>query len=474
MDLYRNILVGSLIGDSTTAKVVLSYLKKSYNSIPVEPSHLINEFGYSIPFHGREDLLLETKKLFDFRWQNRTTRDGTSHKIGIIGGCSGIGKSRALVEIAKSIVKWKIENQWCFQIVISYNNDNPPILDRLLSSASTALAFRILYFSFIAGNKSIHQSFETFVNLFPKMLMVGLTPEIAIQAVELHMYEQCGHSNGVIFIGLDEVDNLLGEEDNRSFMKSTLIALKGVMLIPDKFIFVVIAAKTILPIKSVFDQYGLVPQLLPIKLLRGDQCEKIVEEMVPFSSAEWRSCRAFRTLLADFGSLPRKAEIFLSLVNIKLSEGIALVDIDYETIGCQLIGTSSSFPATVGKLAELAEHLVSDILLATKVKRENIVDVAVNDFTYGELESLGVIALETSIDTHLTVQMPYYQFRALVEIMNGEDPLTKSLRKICNIVQCEEEFGMLSWQTFEDFNVKIEACREMLTSAEKYLTIHLV
>ena len=297
--------------------------------------------------------------------------------------------------------------------------------------------------------------------------MKVLTPEIAIQAIASHLSEQHGHDDGVIFIGLDEVNYLLdsdytGEEEKRAFMKETLVALGSAMLLPDKFVFVVIAATTILPINIVFQQSGLLFEPLPIRLLCGDQCEAIVQEMAASISsahwAEWRTCRAFRTVLADFASMPRKAEQLLSYVNSQLSAGTALVDIDYQFI-CHKLISSFEPSAMVGKLAE---RLVTNIILATHVKRHQVVDDTKSPFTYGELESLGALTLETSIDTLLTVQMPYSQFRALVQLMDGGDLLTKSLRKICNLVQREEEYGMLSWQTFEVLHCNVEACREML------------
>lgn len=79
--------------------------------------------------------------------------------------------------------------------------------------------------------------------------------------------------------------------------------------------------------------------------------------------------------------------------------------------------------------------------------------------TYGELEVLGVIVVETSPDVHPTVQMPYYQFRDLLQFMDGEDPLTVSLRTVCNIVQRQD---FMNWQTLENFHCNIEASREMV------------
>ena len=68
--------------------------------------------------------------------------------------------------------------------------------------------------------------------------------------------------------------------------------------------------------------------------------------------------------------------------------------------------------------------------------------------------------LETSVDTHLTVKMPYSQFRLLVQMMDGSDTLTKSLRKICDHVR--HEGFELCWQNFEDLHCHVEASREML------------
>lgn len=72
------------------------------------------------------------------------------------------------------------------------------------------------------------------------------------------------------------------------------------------------------------------------------------------------------------------------------------------------------------------------------------------------------IALVTSRDTHLTVQMPYSLFCRLVELMDKGDPLTESLMRVCNRTQSQEEYGVLRWQTFENLHSNVEAIREML------------
>jgi hypothetical protein len=456
---------------------ILRYLKEKYDVVPVIPSHLISKFGLSIPLQGREDLLDVTKDLYDERWRNRGTRDRNSHKIGLVGGCSGIGKSRALIEIARSIPQWKGSQQWSFEIVISYNNGNPPEIDRRLfspdsdrRSAPTALALRILYFSFVAGKtgNAFFKSFEDFVHSFPQDLMEMITPQIAIKAITLHLREVHGHADGVIYIGLDELNYLLdsdcdGEAKQRRFLKETIIALGGAMLMPDEFVFTIIAGTTVLPIDIVSQQLGLQIQLLPINLLNSDQCDTIVDRMIPTLSngwQKWRTCRAFRTFLSDFASMPRKAAQLIEYVNEFVNRGTALIDIDYDSLYNKLM--ASLAPPEI--LLIIADEIVSDILLLTPIRRNQIVNTAKSNCTYGLLEELGVIAIETSRDSHLIVQMPYSHFRSLLQCMNGGDPLHKSLRTICNIVRAGD---FLNWQNFEILHCNMEASREMVMARRR-------
>ena len=76
---------------TTTSMKILNHFTDKYDFNPVQPSHLINKFGYSMSLQGRDDLLHETKKLYDTRWGNQSTKDRNVPKVGIIGGCSGMG-----------------------------------------------------------------------------------------------------------------------------------------------------------------------------------------------------------------------------------------------------------------------------------------------------------------------------------------------------------------------------------------------
>ena len=86
----------------------------------------------------------------------------------------------------------------------------------------------------------------------------------------------------------------------------------------------------------------------------------------------WRTCRAFRTLLADFASRPRKAEQLIGYVNDCVHRGTALVDIDYDCIYNKLMATLASFTI----LKKLAHEIVSDNLLLSHVQRDQTVNSA--------------------------------------------------------------------------------------------------
>ena len=159
-------------------------------------------------------------------------------------------------------------------------------------NASTALALRILYFSSLSGKtgNAFRKSFECFAYLFPQCLIELITPEIAIKVITLHLRGVHGHADGVISIGLDEANYFLdsnysydGEAKQRGFLKDTINALGSVMLLPDQFVFTIIASIIVLPIHIICQQSGLSIQPLPISLLSSDQCDTIVDRMITLS-----------------------------------------------------------------------------------------------------------------------------------------------------------------------------------------------
>ena len=74
------------IFEATTSMRILNHLTDKYDFDPVRPSHLINNFGYSMSFQGRDDLLQETKKLYDTRWASAVDAQVSNKRRSVVGG----------------------------------------------------------------------------------------------------------------------------------------------------------------------------------------------------------------------------------------------------------------------------------------------------------------------------------------------------------------------------------------------------
>lgn len=77
-------------------------------------------------------------------------------------------------------------------------------------------------------------------------------------------------------------------------------------------------------------------------------------------------CRAFRTFLADFASMPRKAAQLIQIVDDFVNCGTGLIDIDYDSIYNKLMATL----APLDILVKIAYEIVSDILLLSPIRRK--------------------------------------------------------------------------------------------------------
>mmetsp|Transcript_25920 Transcript_25920/g.38376 ORF Transcript_25920/g.38376 Transcript_25920/m.38376 type:complete len:536 (-) Transcript_25920:173-1780(-) len=285
-------------------------------------------------------------------------------------------------------------------------------------------------------------------------------------------------SDGVLFIGVDEINYLLDEtyhgvnnkeQQFRAFLKATMIAFGSSLISTSAcFVFGIVAGTTILPLDKVFAESGHPVCKLPIGLLSGDDCELLMDSLEKGSPAiwgNWRICRAFRTVLSDFGSLPRLAEKFLQTVEEKVeADGELLMNIDYETLYSML---RSSLIIDAHILARYGSTLISAVMLSTSVSRgqfactASIYEDRETDslLTFGALEEQGIIVLKTTSEQHCVVQLPYPVFRYVVECLSGSDLLVHALRRLCAL---GNPMASLSWQSFEDMFVHMEAVREML------------
>lgn len=431
---------------------------------------------YGLPLAGRTNLLASVKNLFTERTKYRSIKEQRSHPVGVIGGCSGIGKTRALVEIGESLKEWKSVDQWCESIVISYNNGNPPTCDQCLNTSKSAIAnkafaLRLLYFAFVVG-KSVRLSFESFVAVFPSDLLQTLTTEISIIAIRRYCSEKSGKVDGVLYVGVDEINYLLDDslrsKEMRSFLKATMIAFGSIMLPidPNLLVFGIVAGTTVMPLDQVFAESGHPIVKLPIGLLNVENCNSIMEKLeieYPIKWKNWRTCRAFRTCWADFACLPRQAEILLNMIEKKIHDGEQLIDLDYDEIYSALMNSIKSDK----RMILYGRQLISVIVLSTVVLREMYIlglgDAS--DCTYGELEEQGAITLKTSENGDCTVQLPFSSFRRLLSSLSGrEDPVVTILRDMCSIGTTGMQGVQMTWQRFDDLFVQMEVVREILLS----------
>mmetsp|Transcript_18597 Transcript_18597/g.26959 ORF Transcript_18597/g.26959 Transcript_18597/m.26959 type:complete len:710 (-) Transcript_18597:78-2207(-) len=444
----------------------------------VQCDRLVTEFGRKLPYVGRTDLMKSAKELFLERLEKRTEFERHSHPVAVVGGCSGIGKTRALVSIAESFPDWiSNDSQWTASVIITYNNGNPPICDRTLLglnaselvTADKAFALRLLYFAFIYGTVPI-MSFEAFTRKVPPTLFDDLSTDIAVSAISQYCSKKSGKADGILYIGVDEINYLLdsrGDESaKRSFLKATMVALGGAMISSStSFVFGVVAGTTVLPLNEVFAESGHPTHSLPIGLLHYDHCEAIVQAYTsdcanPALWEDWRLCRQFRTLLTDYSSLPRMGEFFLNAIEKRFRMGEGLVEIDYVTIESILL---SKLPSLMVYHNTIIYILISKVMLSHCVSRKDLVCPDVSDkITYGQLEQEGKIVLKTLNNGQCVVQLPYCMFRNLLHGHSGKDMLVGCLHKMCALVSGSNESGSLSWQSFEDLCVYMEAVREML------------
>jgi hypothetical protein len=455
---------------------ILCYLRSIRSELNmVDYRMLVTKFGRTLPFVGRERLQESAKYLFDQRILKHGESERHSHPVGVIGGCSGIGKTRALVSIADSIHTWApCDSLWKKEVIISYNNGNPPICDRTLFGmecsqvviADKAFALRLLFFAFIY-NSEPKVAFESFAREFPKDLLKKLSAGIALSTISNYCCAASGKSNGILFVGVDEINYLLekdsaDEAKNRSFLKATMVAFAGAMISSIVFVFGVVAGTTVLPIDKVFAESGHPTHKMPIGLLQLCDCEAIVDHFAANNSelwGNWRLCRAFRTILSDFASMPRMGEKFLEAVENRLVLGESLSAIDYTVLHSML---SSQLPYQAFA-DDFSVTLIAKVMLSQHVSRNEVVNSdGGHKFTYGQLEEEGLLVLKSATDTKCIVQLPYSMFRNLLQGLRGDDLLVGTLRTMCALVSGQEDTGGLMWQSFEDLCVYMEASREML------------
>lgn len=224
-----------------------------------------------------------------------------------------------------------------------------------------------------------------------------------------------------------------------------------------------------MPLEKIFAESSHPIRKLPIGLLSYTQCETLLDKLAvrePAIWRDWKTCRTFKTLVADFASIPRKLETLLRCVRVAVtadaSGRMSIHDLDFKDIYEQLQNSTVS----VGPLMRYASSLIAAAMLSTPVERDAFVlETDSSSWTYGALEEAGHIVLATTAHGGTIVQLPYSIFRKLVATKNGTDPLTGALRRACNLT--DNYSDCFSWESLEDLHANIEAIREMLLAKNK-------
>lgn len=281
-----------------------------------------------------------------------------------------------------------------------------------------------------------------------------LTPQLVIEALSILAERKFGSTDGMVYLAVDEVNYLLdvdysGKTQKRAFLKSTMIALRELLLSGVVFVFGVVAGTTVMPLEKIFAESSHPIRKLPIGLLSYTQCKTLLDKLAvrePVIWRDWKTCRTFKTLVADFASIPRKLETLLRCVRVAVaadaSGRMSIHDLDFKDIYEELQNSTVS----VGPLMRYASSLIAAAMLSTPVERDAVVlETDSSSWTYGALEEAGHIVLATTAHGETIVQLPFSIFRKLVATKNGTDPLTGALRRACNFT--DNYSDCFSWQS---------------------------
>jgi len=213
------------------------------------------------------------------------------------------------------------------------------------------------------------------------------------------------------------------------------------------FVVGIVTSTAVLQLDKVFAESGHSVFKLPIGLLSVDNCKYLMdsfEKNNPTVWGNWRMCRAFRTVLSDFGFLSHLAEKLFQAVEKKIqTTGKPLMDVDYEPLYSIFL---ASLKVDAHILSRYGSTLISAAMLSMSVSRCQFACSAPED---GEKDSrLTVGALEVNINTA--------NFGELKTIPGIGDNLARTT------LQKRKEFAFCSWKpSVEDFK-KIRAVCEIL------------
>jgi hypothetical protein len=366
----------------TDPSAIVDYLENEYGNLsgPVPSNNSLNGFGESIPLVGRSELIRVAKELFQERYNSRAECDRNLHKIGVIGGRSGIGKSRALLHLANEFPNCKnaaAPRKWNISIFMTYNNGSLPSIEVNANiPPDKGLALRILYYGLI---HSTTRSFHDFIKSMPKEILDCVDPTTAIQSIELlcRRWNPDCDPDGMVYIAVDEVNNLLvaqksvnlsQRESGPNLLKSTIVALVQIVMHRSSFVYPVVAATTVIPLDEAFRASSHPTRKFPIGLLTFNDLEELMKawETSHPNWNGWGSSRKFRMILNDVAVLPKATTLLLETVSKRMStHNETLLTMDWNAVEAE---TASVFKIST-PLIPLSFSLISDVILGTACER---------------------------------------------------------------------------------------------------------
>ncbi|GAM23105.1 hypothetical protein SAMD00019534_062800, partial [Acytostelium subglobosum LB1] len=307
------------------------------NGQQIAPYNDMDNVGRSFPFLGRETTLLKMKETITVHWSSDTSPESrVNHSINLSIGAPGIGKSRLLREFGQLLHPTMVAHfalsakpypsRHC-SIVTSYGNGSPiqPIEQSM--DLETCFAIRVLCSFF-------QVTFPSIISVWPKG--TTLTLLTAFNIIEQTVAQGAGPL--VIYLGIDEIQNLLVEGSDSRSSRHLITSLTNVIggqlnTSPDRIFLVCCIAGTIYsPIEDVFAKSSYPSSIIPLPLLSLDHCKDIIKSTpqlkdLPVDNHDldisiWR-----------IGGWPRPFEFFVQRIIMMLSDQIpiSLPDILHHT-----------------------------------------------------------------------------------------------------------------------------------------------
>ena len=438
----------------------------------------------SLELHGRDEGISKATGLFDKRWvlQGPSRTNKTENPVGLLGAATGLGKTRLLSEMSKSLalhISSTIDAKnyaWYTPVLATYNSGNAVGEDEKSEDDNTRanlLALRVLFHGVKVGGATVCSDFKKFVE---RIKMTEFSEQIRFSTTVSVIQRIMDQKNstvatdevpGILFIGLDEYNLLLRSSPNiekrREPLRGAVNDIATAMKARHRkvFIFPVFSGTAVQPLQDVFTETTHQIRAIPLALLQEDEVEDIV---MAFAAAhkwpnDWLESK-MRMFLSDYGKHPRTLQKILWILNDVLDNAETGKGVISKTSVSQgFVELKESFYARGIATSPVAVQVLAHGIVNFRVVREYHIDQLESKQTYGELEDQGKLLLST-VNGKSVVSLSYPWVDVLSRVIL-DAPYYAVLRKLINRMSDEKK---LTWQDFEECSLLYDALREMSLS----------